>query len=109
MIDKNNTRMISREIKVNCGKGGKQTVLTGKIPPKVAKVWDMVAEVHAERVERLGRISNELAQGLAFEVEWRKQVAKQATIFVEEELSALKDMVDIPMTPEEPIPPNDVY
>jgi hypothetical protein len=98
--------MISREIQLNCGKGNKQTIVTAKIPPKVAKVWDMIAEVHTERLERLNRIGSELAQGLAFEVEWRKH----ATILVQEELSALKDMVDVPMSASSAeIQPNDVF
>ena len=103
--------LVTREIKLNF-KGKKETVITAKMPVKVAKVFDMVSEVRAERNERLHKIGEQVVEGIAFEVEWRKQAAKQVALFVQEELSTLKDMLDGGLettSNSTEIPPNDVY
>jgi hypothetical protein len=98
--------LVTREIKLNF-KGKKETVITAKMPVKVAKVFDLVSEIRAERNERLNRIGEQVVEGIAFELEWRKQAAKQVTLFVQEEFSMLKDMLNGGAETE--ITPNDVY
>lgn len=100
------TMLVTKEFKLNCR--GKETIITAKVPPKIAKVFEMVSEVHAERRDRLQKIGEQLIEGFAFEVEWRKQASKQATVFVQEELSLVKDMLNGEINSNE-ITPNDVY
>jgi hypothetical protein len=99
--------LVTREIKLNCR--GKDTVFSAKVPVKLAKVFDMISEVHAERLERLEKLGGQVVEGFAFEVEWRKQAAQQATVFVQDELSVLKDMLLDTDVKSSEIPPNDVY